>query len=88
MTVFVLCSTSPSCVFVSGSRMTAAILCLLLAGPVLLVAGSPVYKSDNGTVPLVLWHGMGEWLCCLFLNGKDEKKNCICLIYSFVSVLY
>ena len=73
-----------SCVFVSGSRMTAAILCLLLAGPVLLVAGSPVYKSDNGTVPLVLWHGMGEWLCCLFLNGKDEKK----IVFVLFTVLF
>lgn len=51
-------------VFVSGSKMThstAAPLILLLAGPVLLVAGGSLYlKPQNGTVPLVLWHGMGE----------------------------
>lgn len=48
-------------VSLSGSRMTAAHLFLLLVGPVLLVAGSPVhFDLHNGTVPLVLWHGMGE----------------------------
>lgn len=48
--------------------MTAALLFLLLAGPVLLVTGGPVYfKANNGTTPLVLWHGMGEWLCYLDL---------------------
>lgn len=46
--------------FVSGSRMTAALLCFLLAGPVLLVAGSPFHDSNNGTIPVVLWHGMGK----------------------------
>lgn len=43
------------------ARMTAALLMLLLAGPVTLAAGSPVhFKATNGTIPLVLWHGMGE----------------------------
>ena len=55
-----LCLDKVKKVFVSGSRMTAVLLCFLLAAPVLLVAGSPVYKANNGTVPLVLWHGMGE----------------------------
>lgn len=43
------------------ARMTAALLILLLAGPVMLAAGSPVhFKATNGTIPLVIWHGMGE----------------------------
>lgn len=54
--------------------MTAALLFLLLAGPVMLAAGGPVYfKATNGTIPLVLWHGMGESYCSLTL-----------LIYVFV----
>uniref|UniRef100_A0A8C3AXK1 Palmitoyl-protein thioesterase 1 n=1 Tax=Cyclopterus lumpus TaxID=8103 RepID=A0A8C3AXK1_CYCLU len=53
--------------------MTAALLCFLLAGPVLLVAGSPVYTSNNGTVPLVLWHGMGD-SCCNPLSMGSIKK--------------
>lgn len=43
------------------SKMTVILLSLLLAAPVLPVAGGPVNARDhNGTVPLVLWHGMGE----------------------------
>lgn len=43
------------------ARMTAALLFFLLAGPVMLAAGGPVrFKATNGTIPLVLWHGMGE----------------------------
>ncbi|KAI9540222.1 Palmitoyl-protein thioesterase 1 [Dissostichus eleginoides] len=53
--------------------MRAALLCFLLAAPVLLVAGSPVYKSDNGTVPLVIWHGMGD-SCCNPLSMGAMKK--------------
>ncbi|XP_075962124.1 palmitoyl-protein thioesterase 1 [Anarhichas minor] len=53
--------------------MTAALLCFLLAGPVLLVAGSPVYNSNNGTVPLVMWHGMGD-SCCNPLSMGAIKK--------------
>lgn len=42
-------------------KMTDVLLRLLLAAPVLLVTGGPVHVRDpNGTVPLVLWHGMGE----------------------------
>lgn len=42
-------------------RMTGALVFLLLAGPVMLAAGGPVrFKATNGTIPLVLWHGMGE----------------------------
>lgn len=63
---------------VSGSRMTAALLCFLLAAPVLLVSGSSVRDSNNGTVPLVLWHGMGEWLCCTFLHRSDENIAFTC----------
>lgn len=41
--------------------MTDVLLGLLLAAPVLLVTGGPVsVKDHNGTIPLVLWHGMGE----------------------------
>lgn len=46
-----------------GPKMTDVLLSLLLAVPVLLVTGGPVSVRDqdhNGTVPLVLWHGMGE----------------------------
>uniref|UniRef100_A0AAQ4QLI0 Palmitoyl-protein thioesterase 1 n=1 Tax=Gasterosteus aculeatus aculeatus TaxID=481459 RepID=A0AAQ4QLI0_GASAC len=53
--------------------MTAALLCFLLAAPLLLVAGSPVHKSNNGTVPLVLWHGMGD-SCCNPLSMGAIKK--------------
>lgn len=43
--------------------MTGILLSLLMAAPVLLVTGGPVSIRDqdhNGTIPLVLWHGMGE----------------------------
>ncbi|KAM8840026.1 palmitoyl-protein thioesterase 1 isoform 2-T3 [Spinachia spinachia] len=53
--------------------MTAALLCFLLAAPLLLVAGSPVHNSNNGTVPLVLWHGMGD-SCCNPLSMGAIKK--------------
>lgn len=43
-------------VFSRVPKMTGVLLSLLLAAPVLLVAGAPV----NGTLPVVLWHGMGE----------------------------
>lgn len=46
-----------------GPKMTVILLSLFLAAPVLLVTGGPVSIRDqdhNGTVPLVLWHGMGE----------------------------
>lgn len=52
--------TSSFCFHVSGLRMAAVLLCFLLAAPVLLVTSSPIHDSDNGTVPLVLWHGMGK----------------------------
>lgn len=54
--------------------MAAALLCFLLAGPVLLAAGSPVHTSNNGTVPLVLWHGMGEPVHFLFDRMKNMNK--------------
>ncbi|KAM9340321.1 palmitoyl-protein thioesterase 1 [Symphorus nematophorus] len=57
----------------NGSRMTAALLSFLLAAPVLLAAGSPAYKSNNGTVPLVLWHGMGD-NCCNPLSMGAIKR--------------
>ncbi|XP_075867904.1 palmitoyl-protein thioesterase 1 [Nelusetta ayraudi] len=54
--------------------MTAALLMLLLAGPVTLAAGSPVhFKAANGTIPLVLWHGMGD-SCCNPLSMGAIKK--------------
>lgn len=41
--------------------MADVLLGLLLATPVLLVTGGRLSVQDqNGTVPLVLWHGMGE----------------------------
>ncbi|KAM9384135.1 palmitoyl-protein thioesterase 1 isoform 1-T2 [Pholidichthys leucotaenia] len=51
----------------------AAVLCLLLAGSALLVASSPVRHSTNGTIPLVLWHGMGD-NCCNPLSMGAIKK--------------
>ncbi|KAF3707233.1 Palmitoyl-protein thioesterase 1 [Channa argus] len=53
--------------------MTAAVLCFLLFGLVPLVASSPVRDTDNGTVPLVLWHGMGD-SCCNPLSMGAIKK--------------
>nr|XP_020453249.1 palmitoyl-protein thioesterase 1 [Monopterus albus] len=53
---------------ITGSRMTAALLFLFLAGPVLLVAG-----SSNATVPVVVWHGMGD-NCCNPLSMGAVKK--------------
>ncbi|XP_062265462.1 palmitoyl-protein thioesterase 1 [Platichthys flesus] len=53
--------------------MAAALLCFLLAGPVLLVAAGPVHVSNNGTVPLVIWHGMGD-SCCNPLSMGSIKK--------------
>ncbi|KAG7225396.1 hypothetical protein INR49_027385 [Caranx melampygus] len=58
---------------VSGSSMTTALLCFLLAGPVLLAAGSPAHDSNNGTTPVVLWHGMGD-SCCNPLSMGAIKK--------------
>lgn len=46
-----------------GPKMTGILLSLFLAAPVLLVSGGLVSIRDqdhNGTIPLVLWHGMGE----------------------------
>uniref|UniRef100_A0AAQ6A5K4 Palmitoyl-protein thioesterase 1 n=1 Tax=Amphiprion ocellaris TaxID=80972 RepID=A0AAQ6A5K4_AMPOC len=53
--------------------MAAVLLCFLLASPVLLAASSPVSGSNNGTVPLVLWHGMGD-SCCNPLSMGAIKK--------------
>ncbi|XP_072227319.1 palmitoyl-protein thioesterase 1 [Leuresthes tenuis] len=51
----------------------AVSLVLLLAAPVLLVASGPVRDPNNGTVPLVLWHGMGD-NCCNPLSMGAIKK--------------
>ncbi|XP_071755454.1 palmitoyl-protein thioesterase 1 [Centroberyx gerrardi] len=56
-----------------GSKMSAAVLYFLLASPLLLAAGSPFRESSNGTVPLVLWHGMGD-SCCNPLSMGAIKK--------------
>ncbi|MEQ2164223.1 hypothetical protein GOODEAATRI_004406 [Goodea atripinnis] len=53
--------------------MAALLLTVLLAAPVLLVASDPVHDSNNGTVPLVLWHGMGD-SCCNPLSMGAFKK--------------
>uniref|UniRef100_A0A3Q0SCJ3 Palmitoyl-protein thioesterase 1 n=1 Tax=Amphilophus citrinellus TaxID=61819 RepID=A0A3Q0SCJ3_AMPCI len=54
--------------------MAAFLLCLLLAAPVLLlVTSSPVRDSSNGTVPLVLWHGMGDSCCNPVSMGYIKK---------------
>lgn len=61
-------------------RMAAVLLVLLLAAPVLLVSSDPVRGSANRTVPLVLWHGMGESELCgdtgrmlLEINSSEPK---------------
>ncbi|CAB1351188.1 unnamed protein product [Coregonus sp. 'balchen'] len=46
---------------------------LLGAGPLLLLVLSPVHGSDNATLPLVLWHGMGD-SCCNPLSMGSIKK--------------
>ncbi|XP_037549481.1 palmitoyl-protein thioesterase 1 [Nematolebias whitei] len=54
--------------------MAAVLLGLLLAAPVLLVSSDPVRGSANRTVPLVLWHGMGD-SCCNPLSLGFLKKT-------------
>uniref|UniRef100_A0A8C7KZX4 Palmitoyl-protein thioesterase 1 n=1 Tax=Oncorhynchus kisutch TaxID=8019 RepID=A0A8C7KZX4_ONCKI len=51
------------------------LLCLLLgAGPLLSqLVLSPVHGSDNATLPLVMWHGMGD-SCCNPLSMGSIKK--------------
>lgn len=57
-----------------GPNMTDVLLSLLLAAAALLVAGGPLSARDhNGTVPLVLWHGMGE-LVGLFLSKPPPRR--------------
>ncbi|XP_034016348.1 palmitoyl-protein thioesterase 1 [Thalassophryne amazonica] len=53
--------------------MIDVLLCFLVACPVLLAAGSPVSQSNNGTTPLVIWHGMGD-SCCNPLSMGAVKK--------------
>ncbi|XP_061597086.1 palmitoyl-protein thioesterase 1 [Cololabis saira] len=55
--------------------MAAVLLCLLLAALLLLAASVPLHQDhqDNGTVPLVLWHGMGD-SCCNPLSMGAMKK--------------
>ncbi|KAM6899209.1 palmitoyl-protein thioesterase 1 [Xenentodon cancila] len=55
--------------------MAAVLLCQLLAAPLLLAASVPVHPvhQDNSTVPLVLWHGMGD-SCCNPLSMGAMKK--------------
>uniref|UniRef100_A0A3Q2D8V7 Palmitoyl-protein thioesterase 1 n=1 Tax=Cyprinodon variegatus TaxID=28743 RepID=A0A3Q2D8V7_CYPVA len=53
--------------------MAAVFVSFLLAAPVLLVASGPVRDPSNGTVPLVLWHGMGD-SCCNPLSMGSIKK--------------
>nr|XP_057902260.1 palmitoyl-protein thioesterase 1-like isoform X2 [Doryrhamphus excisus] len=47
--------------------MAALLPWLFLVSPAVLAASTPVNEAD-GTVPLVLWHGMGE-SCCLLNMG-------------------
>lgn len=48
--------------------MAAVFLCFLLAASLLFVEGSPIRNSQNGTVPVVIWHGMGKRLIHLFVS--------------------
>uniref|UniRef100_A0A3Q3BKD9 Palmitoyl-protein thioesterase 1 n=2 Tax=Kryptolebias marmoratus TaxID=37003 RepID=A0A3Q3BKD9_KRYMA len=54
-------------------RMAAVLLGLLLAAPVLQVSSGPVRVARNATVPLVLWHGMGDSCCNPFSMGALKK---------------
>uniref|UniRef100_A0A8C7G7I0 Palmitoyl-protein thioesterase 1 n=1 Tax=Oncorhynchus kisutch TaxID=8019 RepID=A0A8C7G7I0_ONCKI len=54
-------------------KMTTLLSMLLGAGPLLLLALNPVHGSDNATLPLVLWHGMGD-SCCNPLSMGSIKK--------------
>ncbi|XP_017294559.1 palmitoyl-protein thioesterase 1 [Kryptolebias marmoratus] len=53
--------------------MAAVLLGLLLAAPVLQVSSGPVRVARNATVPLVLWHGMGDSCCNPFSMGALKK---------------
>ncbi|KAM9824202.1 palmitoyl-protein thioesterase 1 [Neosynchiropus ocellatus] len=54
--------------------MTVGFLSSLLVAPLLLLAsGVPVFDPNNGTVPLVIWHGMGD-SCCNPLSMGAIKK--------------
>ncbi|KAM8884789.1 palmitoyl-protein thioesterase 1 [Synchiropus picturatus] len=53
--------------------MTAGFLSSLLVAPLLLVSGVPFFDPSNGTVPLVMWHGMGD-SCCNPLSMGAIKK--------------
>jgi len=55
-----------------GSKMTTVLQFLLASCP-LLVAGIPFHKSSNGSLPLVIWHGMGD-SCCNPLSMGFIKK--------------
>lgn len=47
----------------AGFKMTTLLRLLLGAGPLLSqLVLSPVHGSDNATLPLVMWHGMGKHL--------------------------
>ncbi|CAG5866062.1 unnamed protein product [Menidia menidia] len=48
-------------------------LVLLLAAPLMLVSSGPVRGPNNETVPVVLWHGMGD-SCCNPLSMGSIKK--------------
>uniref|UniRef100_A0A8C8CWA1 Palmitoyl-protein thioesterase 1 n=1 Tax=Oncorhynchus tshawytscha TaxID=74940 RepID=A0A8C8CWA1_ONCTS len=54
--------------------MTTLLRLLLGAGPLLSqLFLSPVHGSDNATLPLVMWHGMGD-SCCNPLSMGSIKK--------------
>lgn len=55
-----------------GSKMTLLVLWFLLVAPVMLVASRPAQDSINGTVPLVMWHGMGEYSTQIVLSTKKN----------------
>ncbi|XP_051927394.1 palmitoyl-protein thioesterase 1 [Hippocampus zosterae] len=53
--------------------MTLVMLWFILVAPVILVASRPTQDSINRTVPLVMWHGMGD-NCCNPLSMGSIKK--------------
>ncbi|XP_008329364.1 palmitoyl-protein thioesterase 1 [Cynoglossus semilaevis] len=53
--------------------MAASLISFLLVAPVLLTAAGPVHGSSNDTVPLVIWHGMGDSCCNPVSMGAIKK---------------
>lgn len=56
--------------------MAALFLCFVAAAPLMFVEASPTHgpSTNNGTTPVVIWHGMGD-SCCNPLSMGYIKKT-------------